>query len=35
MLEEAHPGTVARLIDVYGGDFYAATRPLASVPVTP
>ncbi len=34
MLEEAHPGTVARLIDVYGGDFYAATRPLASVPVS-
>jgi len=33
MLEEAHPGTVARLIDVYGGDFYAATRPLAKVPV--
>ncbi len=35
MLEEAHPGTVARLIDVYGGDFYAATRPLAKVPVAP
>ncbi len=34
MLEEAHPGTVARLIDVYGGDFYAATRPLAAVPVS-
>ncbi len=35
MLEEAHPGTVARLIGVYGGDFYAATRPLAKVPVAP
>jgi len=34
MLEEPHTGAVARLIAVYGGDFYAATRPLATAPVT-
>ncbi len=29
LLEEPHPGLVAELVPVYGGDFYAATRPLA------
>ncbi len=33
MLEEPHTGTVARLTPVYDGDFFAATRPLASAPV--
>ncbi len=28
LLEEPHPGLVAELVPVYGGDFYAATRPL-------
>ncbi|MGI8682375.1 MAG: NlpC/P60 family protein [Mycobacteriales bacterium] len=35
LLEEPHTGLAAELVPVYGGDFYAATRPLASVPVSP
>jgi len=32
LLEEPHPGLAAELVAVYGGDFYAATRPLADTP---
>lgn len=34
MLEEPHTGSAARLVPIYDGDFYAATRPLASVPAS-
>jgi len=32
LLEEPHPGLAAELVAVYGGDFYAATRPLSDTP---
>jgi len=32
LLEEPHPGLAAELVAVYGGDFYAATRPLSATP---
>jgi len=34
ILEEPHTGSAARIVAVYDGDFFAATRPLASVPVS-